>query len=170
MSKETIRTDRLILVGVIVLLAGLIAWLIAELPSWFFHPLGVCSGSGSELVRCKSYGFWSGIGSDIGEATIVTGLVTIVLGFWHHHNCQVHGCLRLSFRPHPAHGYPVCRGHHPHRVMPDGTVIDKTTGEPVSTRHRLDDVEESLASLHRKHDELAKAAQKTDGDAIPAGP
>jgi hypothetical protein len=64
----------------------------------------------------------------------------------------------------------VCRQHHPHRVLADGRVIDKTTGEPVATRNRLDDVEASLASLHRKHDELAKAAQNADGDAISAGP
>lgn len=160
-TKDTITRDRLILAGLLVLVAGLIAWLVLEIPTWFLHPLGICSGPSSQVVRCKSYAFWSGIGSDIGEASIVTGLLTIVLGFWHHHNCHVHGCLRLSFRPHPVHGYPVCRQHHPHRVLADGRVIDKATGEPVTPQRRLDDLEASVATLHRKQEELTKSVQST---------
>ena len=29
------------------------------------------------------------------------------------HNCHVHGCPRLMWHPHPDHGHPVCRKHHP---------------------------------------------------------
>lgn len=55
------------------------------------------------------YQFWSGIGSDIGEVLIFGGLVA----FYHRHNCHVHKCWRLSWHPHPEHGHPVCRKHHP---------------------------------------------------------
>lgn len=68
---------------------------------WLFHPL---SGLG--------YQFWSGIGSDIGEVTIVAGLWMI----WRKHECHVEGCHRPSWHVHPDHGHPVCKKHHPERV------------------------------------------------------
>jgi hypothetical protein len=54
------------------------------------------------------YGFWSGFGSDLGEATIVVGIV----GAYHHHNCHVKGCPRLG---HQVEGTPylACPKHHP---------------------------------------------------------
>lgn len=55
------------------------------------------------------YQFWSGVGSDFGELVLLGVFVT----FWRHHNCHVHRCWRLSWHPHPDHGHPVCRVHHP---------------------------------------------------------
>lgn len=52
------------------------------------------------------YQFWSGIGSG-------SPLLAVVAVFLRHHNCHVHGCPRLSWHPHPSHGHPVCRRHHP---------------------------------------------------------
>lgn len=66
---------------------------------WFFQPF---HGDG--------YQFWSGIGSDIGEAAIIGGLITIV----RQRNCHIRRCWRLSWHAHPEHGHPVCRKHHPH--------------------------------------------------------
>lgn len=74
------------------------------LPHWFWHPL---NGQG--------YQFWSGIASDAGELTLITGIAMLLATFWRHHNCHVHRCPRLSWHPHPAHGHPVCRRHHPHQ-------------------------------------------------------
>lgn len=54
----------------------------------------------------EGYQFWSGIGS--GSPVFVALLV-----FWRHHNCHVHRCPRLSWHPHPEHGHPCCRRHHP---------------------------------------------------------
>lgn len=67
-------------------------------PHWFWHPL---NGQG--------YQWWSGIGSDIGEITVVVGIVVWLRA----RNCHVHRCPRLSWHPDPDHGHPVCRRHHP---------------------------------------------------------
>lgn len=62
---------------------------------WFFHPL---SGLG--------YQFWSGIGSDLSEIT----LLGMVAGWWFHHNCHERGCWKIG---HPDQtGKVVCRRHH----------------------------------------------------------
>ena len=69
---------------------------------WLLHILGVDNLSG------RWYGFWSGFGSDIGEAAIVGGLMTMV----RHRNCEVKGCWPLG-RHATAAGHRVCRKHHP---------------------------------------------------------
>jgi hypothetical protein len=76
------------------------------IPGWMWRPL---AGNG--------YQFWSGIGSDAGELTLITSIAAVAAMFWRHHNCHVQGCWRLSWHPHPDHGHPVCRIHHPeHRA------------------------------------------------------
>ena len=59
------------------------------------------------------YQFWSGIGSDIGEITLVAG----GLGWFKHHNCKQKGCWRLGHR-HPKHGRPVCARHYHENLVP----------------------------------------------------
>jgi hypothetical protein len=72
------------------------------MPHWFYtYFVHVLSGNG--------YQFWSGIGSDVGEVTIL-GLVLV---WWRTHNCHIHRCWRISWHPHPVHGHPVCRKHYP---------------------------------------------------------
>ena len=72
------------------------------MPHWFYtYFVHVLSG--------KGYQFWSGIGSDVGEVT----LLSLVAVCWHSHNCHVHRCWRLQWHPHPVHGHPVCKHHHP---------------------------------------------------------
>lgn len=55
------------------------------------------------------YQFWSGIGSDFGEVTLLGGF----LAWWHHNNCIERGCWRKGHRD-PTHGHPVCRKHTRH--------------------------------------------------------
>lgn len=50
------------------------------------------------------YGFWSGIGSDLGEVTLLGALVM----YARHHNCHATGCWRLG---HPHEGVVHCRKH-----------------------------------------------------------
>lgn len=71
------------------------------------------------------YGFWSGFGSDIGEATIVTAVFSTVAHSARVNNCEVHGCWRLG-RHATAAGHKVCRKHHPDDVL---------TAEQVVTAH-----------------------------------
>lgn len=52
------------------------------------------------------YGFWSGFGSDIGEAVLITGL-------YRYFNCHSPTCHRIGLY-HAAGGqYKFCRHHHP---------------------------------------------------------
>ena len=67
-------------------------------PHWWWHPLG---GQG--------YQWWSGIGSDLGELT----LIAAVVGLYRHRNCHVQGCWRLGHQD--EHGFPACRKHHSRR-------------------------------------------------------
>ena len=54
------------------------------------------------------YGFWSGFGSDIGEVTILTGLI---MGL-RHVNCHESGCWRIGHHV-PESGVRACHKHHP---------------------------------------------------------
>lgn len=68
---------------------------------WLFHPL---HGNG--------YQFWSGIAGSF--LTSLPGWLVALALFLRHRNCHVHRCWRLSWHPHPEHGHPVCKRHHPH--------------------------------------------------------
>ncbi len=72
------------------------------MPHWFYtYFVHILSGRG--------YQFWSGMGSDIGEVTIIGALIAI----WSKHNCHVHRCWRLSWHPSKKYGgHVVCRHHH----------------------------------------------------------
>lgn len=92
--------------------------LVALLPDWLFHPLGLCP-RGPDYMVCRGYNFWSGIGSDLSEITLAIGL-----GVWlYKHNCHVQRCWRLSWHPDPLSGHPMCKKHHPHH--PDHPLLQK---------------------------------------------
>jgi hypothetical protein len=91
-----------VLVFVVVVLALIFAAFHASLFHWFEIHTGTVGESG------PYYGFWSGFGSDIGEATLIVG----VWAAWHHHNCHVKGCVRLG-RPVDGTPYVACPRHHP---------------------------------------------------------
>lgn len=61
----------------------------------------------------NGYQFWSGFGSDLGEAT----LFGVAIGAWRHINCESPGCPRTGHR-HPDHGRPVCRKHYHDPIIP----------------------------------------------------
>lgn len=72
---------------------------------WLYVHFGV-NGAGAY------YGFWSGIGSDIGEISIFAAMTTGIAMLWHKHNCEAKGCWRLIRHTTEA-GHLVCRKHHP---------------------------------------------------------
>lgn len=55
----------------------------------------------------EPYLFWSGFGSDLGEATLLGAFIAA----YRHRNCHVKGCWRLG-HPDPEHNFPACRKHH----------------------------------------------------------
>ena len=89
---------------------------------WLWHPL---EGPG--------YQFWSGIGSDIGEIT----LLALAISWWRHINCASPHCWRLGKHPTADGLHKLCRKHHPD--LPD---------------HPL-----SLPEIHERH-EAAKPSEE----------
>ena len=83
-----------------------IAVLLAAYHDLSWHWFEVHSGTVNESG--PYYGFWSGFGSDLGEATLVAGGIAL----FRHHNCHVRGCIRLG-RPVPNTPYLACPKHHP---------------------------------------------------------
>ena len=93
-SKKAVAT-----VAAAALVLSAFGYWISVDPSWaYIHPLGG-----------RGYQFWSGIGSDVGEITLLGALLAI----WSKHNCHVHRCWRLSWHPSKKYGgHIVCRHHH----------------------------------------------------------
>ncbi len=70
------------------------------------HWLAYETGSENTAGAPPNYNFWSGFGSDLGEAT----LVAAVLGIYHKHNCHQKRCLWIG--RHLVDGTPWCNRHH----------------------------------------------------------
>ena len=89
--------------------------------SWWLHVLGLDNSSG------RWYGFYSGSGSDIGEAAIIGGLLNVA----RRHNCHVHRCWRVGRHPVTGTTWVVCRKHHPdgHLKAADVTAAAAAPGE-----------------------------------------
>lgn len=64
------------------------------------------------------YNFWSGFGSDLGEAALIGGLISM----YRKHNCHVKGCWRLTWRPVAGTTFTVCRRHHPENAPTEAQV------------------------------------------------
>ena len=89
-----------------VVVVVVIAVVLAIWHDFYFHWFEVHTGTVNESG--PYYGFWSGFGSDIGEATLIAG----VLAVWRHHSCHVRGCARLG-RQVEGTPYLACPKHHP---------------------------------------------------------
>ncbi len=80
--------------------------------SFTLHWIAVHTGISSpdNLVY---YNFWSGFGSDLGEATLIATLsVGIYTGF-RKVNCHAKGCPRIGHHPLEGTPYHLCSKHHP---------------------------------------------------------
>jgi len=93
-------------VGTTIVIIVALATIFAISRDFYFHWFEVHTGTINETGTY--YAFWSGFGSDIGEATIVVGIAAA----WRHHNCHVKGCPRIG-RPVPSTPYIACPKHHP---------------------------------------------------------
>lgn len=83
--------------------------------SWLYWHLGV-NGTG------PYYGFFSGVGSDIGEVFDTIALCVTAWTLYLKHNCHVTGCPWIARRPTAAGDY-VCHKHHPEGRLTHADVI-----------------------------------------------
>lgn len=79
----------------------------------------------------NGYQFWSGIGSDIGEVSLIGALMMV----YRHHNCAAPRCLRIGKHLTADGLHKLCRRCHPD--LP---------------KHRL-----SLAEIHERHHDAKEA-------------
>jgi hypothetical protein len=65
------------------------------------------------VVHWPSQGGYNFISGPLADITLITAFVSTLWLWWSRHHCHVRHCWRLSWHPHPDHGHPVCRRHHP---------------------------------------------------------
>jgi len=92
----------LILVALVLLVV-----LFAFLRHWAAVHTGTLNESG------PYYGFWSGFGSDLGEATLIGAVGIGVYTGVRKANCHARGCWRIGHHPLEGTPYHLCRHHHP---------------------------------------------------------
>jgi hypothetical protein len=102
---------------------------------WFAFHTGILHGGPDPY-----YNFWSGFGSDLGEATLISAVSIGVYTGVRKVNCHTKGCWRIGHHALEGTPYILCRKHHP--------------GVPTHGA-----THEHILELHRKIEE-AKAAQR----------
>jgi hypothetical protein len=124
----------------VVLLVVGIAFLIAffgVVRHWLALHTGTIHG-GPDLY----YNFWSGFGSDMGEATLITAVGIGVYTGVRKVNCHTKGCWRIGHHPLDGTPYILCRHHHP--------------GVPTKGASH-----EYILEQHRKYQEAKEAREAT---------
>ena len=129
-ESETHRspTRRLVLGVLLVLLVAGIALIIAFFAAvrhWVALHTGTLHG-GPDLY----YNFWSGFGSDLGEATLISAVGIGVYTGVRKVNCHTKGCWRIGHHPLDGTPYILCRHHHP------GVPTKGATHEHILEQHR----------------------------------
>jgi len=81
----------------------------AEVRHWVAFHTGVLNGGPD-----RYYNFWSGFGSDLGEATLISAVGVGVYTGVRKVNCHAKGCWRIGHHALDGTPYVLCRHHHPH--------------------------------------------------------
>ena len=114
----------LVIVLLIIGLALLIAFF-AAVRHWLALHTGTLHG-GPDLY----YNFWSGFGSDLGEATLITAVGIGVYTGVRKVNCHTKGCWRIGHHALEGTPYILCRHHHP------GVPTKGASHEHILEQHR----------------------------------
>jgi hypothetical protein len=122
---------------VLVVLAGLVLLIVffAFLRHWTAIHTGTVYSTSNPIY----YNFWSGFGSDLGEATLLSAVSVGVYTGVRKANCHTKGCWRIGHHPLEGTPYHLCRHHHP----------------DVPTKGAS---HEQIMQLHFKHKEAQRAA------------
>ncbi len=93
----------------IVLLLALLLAFVGALRHWFALHTGTLHG-GPDVY----YNFWSGFGSDLGEATLISAVCAGLYTGLRKVNCHTKGCWRIGHHTLDGTPYILCSHHHPH--------------------------------------------------------
>src|SRR6202020_1568905 len=121
-------TRKVVLGLVIVLLVLGLALLIAffaDVRHWFALHTGIIHGGPDQY-----YNFWSGFGSDLGEAPPISAVALGVYTGARKVNCHTKGCWRIGHHVLEGTPYILCRRHHP------GVPTHGATHEHILAEHR----------------------------------
>jgi hypothetical protein len=91
-----------------ILVLALTIGFIGAFRHWFALHTGTIHG-GPDVY----YNFWSGFGSDLGEATLISAVSVGVYAGVRKVNCHTKGCWRIGHHPLEGTPYILCRHHHP---------------------------------------------------------
>ena len=94
--------------GGILLAVIVLVFAIAGIRHWVAFHTGVLH-AGPDVF----YNFWSGFGSDLGEATLISAVGIGVYTGVRKVNCHTKGCWRIGHHPLEGTPYILCRHHHP---------------------------------------------------------
>jgi hypothetical protein len=112
-SKRGFDSTMRILLGILLLLVVVGIALVIAFFGFVRHWLAVHTGTlngGPDIY----YNFWSGFGSDLGEATLITAVAIGVYTGVRKVNCHTKGCWRIGHHQLDGTPYILCRQHHPH--------------------------------------------------------
>jgi hypothetical protein len=65
------------------------------------------------LIHWPTHGGYNFVSGPLADITLITAFAGTLYLWLRKHNCHVHRCWRLQWHPHPDHGHPVCKKHHP---------------------------------------------------------
>ena len=129
---------------VFAVLAGVVAWVLnaPAFNDWLRVHAGISDLSG------PYYGFWSGIGSDIAEFSLVGAALTGVYQLTRKFNCHQRRCWRVGTHEAAGGQFVLCSRHHPdYRGK-------KPTRELIEQLHRQHIEREE--AIHDKLDEIQR--------------
>jgi len=108
--RSRVRTVAVVVVaGVVFVGLVLLALFFAEVRHWTAFHTGVLNAGPD-----RYYNFWSGIGSDLGEATLISAVGVGVYTGVRKVNCHTKGCWRIGHHTLDGTPYILCKHHHPH--------------------------------------------------------
>lgn len=98
------------LIGFITLILAITVVIIVSngVRNWFALHTGILNGGPDPF-----YNFWSGFGSDLGEATLIGAVGLGVYTGVRRVNCHTKGCWRIGHHALEGTPYILCRHHHP---------------------------------------------------------
>jgi hypothetical protein len=94
---------------VLILAIALLIGFLGALRHWFALHTGTVHGGPDPY-----YNFWSGFGSDLGEATLISAVCVGVYTGVRKVNCHTKGCWRIGHHMLEGTPYILCKHHHPH--------------------------------------------------------
>ena len=95
----------------LLILAGLV--LLIVFFDFLRHWAAIHTGTIYSSNHAVYYNFWSGFGSDLGEATLIGAVSVGVYTVVRRANCHAKGCWRIGHYPLEGTPYHLCTYHHP---------------------------------------------------------